>query len=198
MDRLRRDGAGQVDPARFHFLEALSRRIAGQPESVQRLLHARLHAGLSEYAERIAKDTPAGEGAAVAMRRIATTPPVASGLAQLAQSARAARAALRAAEGEDGEPDELASVRRFRRTWTSLRIQDQVDAAVARKPTNAGPLNSHVLMLQTLDLMRELSPAYLERFLAQVETLQWLEKAAETKPDSQGKPAKGVRKTRKP
>jgi hypothetical protein len=194
MDTLRRDGAGQVDPARFHFLEALSRRIAGQPESVQRLLQARLHAGLSEYAERIAKDTPAGEGAAVAMRRVATIPPVTSGLAQLAQSARAARAAV----GEDGEPDELASVRRFRRTWTSLRIQDQVDAAVARKPTNAGPLNSHVLMLQTLDLMRELSPAYLERFLAQVETLQWLEKAAETKPDSQGKSAKAVRKARKP
>ena len=121
-----------------------------------------------------------------------------SPLARLNRAILAERAQRAAADEHPGEPDELASVRRFRHTWTSLRIQDQVDEAVARKPANAGPLNSHMLVLQALDLMRELSPGYLERFLVHVETLQWLEKAAETRPDSPGKPAKAVRKTRKP
>ena len=110
-----------------------------------------------------------------------------SPLARLNRAILAERAERVAAQEEPGEADELASVRRFRRTWTSLRIQDQVDEAVARKPANAGPLNSHVLVLQALDLMRELSPDYLERFLAHVETLQWLEKAATEPP---AKPAR--------
>jgi hypothetical protein len=120
-----------------------------------------------------------------------------SPLARLNRAILAERAQRIAADEHPGDPDELASVRRFRRTWTSLRIQDQVDEAVARKPANAGPLNSHVLVLQALDLMRELSPQYLERFLAHVETLQWLEKAAAAKTEPQGKAAKAPRKTRK-
>ena len=49
--------------------------------------------------------------------------------------------------------------------------------AVARGPAQAGPLNSHALVLRSLERLRELSPAYLRRFLGHVQTLQWLEDA---------------------
>ncbi|MGV3570440.1 MAG: DUF2894 domain-containing protein [Ramlibacter sp.] len=80
--------------------------------------------------------------------------------------------------GETGPGDELPSVRRFRRAWSRVHTQDQVAQAVARRPAQGGPLNSHVLVLQSLAMLRDLSPDYLRRLLVQVETLQWLEQAA--------------------
>lgn len=180
-------GAGRGNAARLRFAEALSRRMADQPDAVRAFLQPRLQAALGEGARE-----PEGSATPIPRRTAADrTQPTLSSLAQLNESIRSARE--QAAREDDGEPDELASARRFRRTWTRLRIQDQVDEAVARKPANAGPLNSHVLVLQSLDLMRGLSPAYLQRFLAHVETLQWLEdagqKAAEPAPKA-GKTAR--------
>ncbi len=88
--------------------------------------------------------------------------------------------AARALPPEPGEPedaDELPSVRRFRRAWVRTHSQDQVTQAVARRPAQAGPLNSHLLVLQLLASLRDLSPDYLRRLLLHVETLQWLEQA---------------------
>lgn len=103
----------------------------------------------------------------------------ASPLAQLNAYIRAKRA--EAAEpllpGETADPEELSSVRRFRRAWGSHRALDQVDQAAARQPANPGPLNSHVLVLRSLALMRELSPEYLRHFLDYVQGLQALESA---------------------
>jgi Protein of unknown function (DUF2894) len=87
--------------------------------------------------------------------------------------------------GETQDQDELASARRFMRAWDTSRTQEQVEQAVTRKPLNAGPLNSHVLVLQSLGLMRGLSPDYLRRFLVHVESLQWLDKASATYPHPQ-------------
>lgn len=73
---------------------------------------------------------------------------------------------------------ELASARRFRETWGLAQAQDKLDLASLRRPAQAGPLNSHALVLESLARVHELSPAYLRRLLAQVDTLQWLEQAA--------------------
>lgn len=79
-------------------------------------------------------------------------------------------------------PDELFAALRFRKSWESGRTLDRLEQAVARTPANAGPLNSHALVLRSLGMMGELSTDYLRRFLVQVETLQWLEKARERYP----------------
>ena len=80
-------------------------------------------------------------------------------------------------------PEKLrARARRFRQAWTRRRSLEQVQRAVARAPANAGPLNSHALVLQSLELMRELSPDYLRRFLVHVEALQWLDAARQAYP----------------
>ena len=182
---LRTAGAWRQDPARFHYLEALARRLPGQPEPVRRLLEGKLQAGLGEFAERASP--PAAKPTPIQVRPAVERTPLAQLNAYLRESSPAAR---RAAPGEPHERDELASVRRFRRAWASLRMHEQVEQAAARKPANAGPLNSHALVLQSLALMRELSPDYLERFLRQVESLQWLDRAAAQLPQRQSGAAK--------
>jgi hypothetical protein len=116
---------------------------------------------------------------------------MASPLAELHAHIRQARAA--AAEpllpGEVHDEEELRSVRRFRRMWNGVEALRQLAHAAARQPANAGPLNSHVLVLRSLAMMQELSPDYLRRFLVQIEALQWLERAAEKMPRE---PAKGA------
>ena len=72
----------------------------------------------------------------------------------------------------------MRSLRRFRQVWTKVAAQDKVQRALQREPRNAGPLNSHMLVLRTIELMRGLSPDYLARFVTQLDTLLWLEQAS--------------------
>ena len=87
-------------------------------------------------------------------------------------------------------------MRRFRRAWSSNHIHDKVEQAASRKPANAGPLNSHLLVLHSLAMLGELSEDYLRRFLVQVESLQWLDQASEKYSPRQAKPAKPARRSR--
>jgi hypothetical protein len=73
-------------------------------------------------------------------------------------------------------------VRQFRQTLSQLNIQKQVIQAIAQAPQNAGPINSHMLVLRSLGRMRELSPDYLNRFMGYVDTLLSLEAAGRLKP----------------
>ncbi len=195
VESLRTNGAWRLDPARFHYMEALSRRIPGQTEPVRRLLQDKLQAALAEYAERLAKTQPA------ASKEAARAGPAAS-CVPLAQLNHYIRGVPRADDeatslGEAQEPvDELASVRRFRRVWCSSRTQDRVAQAASRKPANAGPLNSHVLVLHSLALMQELSADYLRRFLVHVESLQWLDQISQDHPKQHAKQAKPARRSR--
>jgi hypothetical protein len=199
LDSLRSEGAWRLDPLRFRYLEALSRRLQGQPEPVRRLLQDKLQAALCDYAERVVQSKNAG-CATPALQRVshATIAP----LAQLNEYIRGAAPAA-AGAGAPGtgmekrqEHDELASARRFRRAWSNARSQDRVRQASTRKPVNAGPLNSHVLVLESLAMMRNLSPDYLARFLVQVESLLWLEQESIKAPRQQAK-AGGAAKGRK-
>jgi hypothetical protein len=100
--------------------------------------------------------------------------PLAALNAHIAQASQAAAGGQRP---NGGQWPELRSAQRFRETWERLGAEEAVVQATHRAPENAGPLNSHMLVLRTLGLMRELSPHYLRRFLAHTETLLWLEQA---------------------
>jgi hypothetical protein len=108
-----------------------------------------------------------------------------------ALNAHIARVSQAAAEGQRSSATpwpELRSAQRFRETWERLSAEETVVQATHRAPENAGPLNSHKLVLRTLGLMSELSPHYLRRFLAHTETLLWLDQAqAQLKPAAAGK-----------
>jgi hypothetical protein len=202
LESLRSEGAAGLDPARFHYLEVLSLRLTSQPEPVRRLLQDKLQVALAEYAARFAQEQQErGISAKLAVMPNLIrdpSPNEASPLAQLNQYIRGALPTGRGAEEPDeaDEPNELASVRRFRQAWSSNQIHDKVEQAVSRKPANAGPLNSHLLVLHSLAMLGELSDAYLRRFLVQVESLQWLDQASEKYSPRQSKPAKPARRSR--
>jgi hypothetical protein len=177
LEELRRSGGSRVDPARFRFLEALALRIPSQPEAVRRLLQARFETHLAEYAARAAP---------VAARRATPREP-ASPLAQLMQVLRESRPDPALATGRD----ELAGARRFREAWDAQRALEKLELALAARPAQAGPLNSHALVLQSLQLMRTASPQYLRQFVLHVETLQWLDAADAPVAGAQGRKAAG-------
>lgn len=175
LEALRQAGAAAVDPVRLRYLEALARRIAQAPAAVAPVLGARWQSACDALQARCRPPTlPAAAGSAA---------PPAAGLARLAalnaQLRAAAGSTAAAAAAPDGlppdDPTELRSLRAFRETWSRIAALDRVDAAVTRGPENAGPLNSHALVLRSLALMRRLSPDYLRRYLSHMESLMVLE-----------------------
>ncbi len=199
------DAARRLDPVRLHYLEVLSQRSAAAPEAVRRVLEARLDAALAELEERL-RQPPATAGDERAQ-------PFAAPLVALNRYIEGLRQAgdgpppgvdlgpgpgldNRLNHGIASDADahrELPSVTRFRETWSRIAAEDQVTQAVERGPANAGPLNSHMLVLRTLALLRDLSPDYLRRFLSQMETLQWLEQASQAITPVKPKPARRSR-----
>ncbi len=99
-----------------------------------------------------------------------------------------------------GQPMELKAVRFFRRSWARLSVDRRLTRSIARVPEQAGPLNSQRLVLRSLQLMREVSPAYLERFMSYVDALMWLEQAgsAGAAPPAAGAGRGEAHKKRKP
>lgn len=156
---LRAADAWRADPIGFQALEKLSLRIADQSAPVQQLLQARLVRALQE----LTAQEPATVGAA----------------ARIPDKSRRAGSALATLAMPSRRTPELSSVRRFRQAWAQTQAVDRVAQALARKPRNAGPLNSHALVLQTFSLLQAASPQYLRRVVDVVETMHWLERATE-------------------
>lgn len=93
-----------------------------------------------------------------------------------------------AAASSPARPVEMKSVQQFRQSWHRMKVQDQVEHALQQGPANAGPLNSHRLVLRTLGLMQDLSPAYLHHFMSHLDTMLQLDTM--TLPQA-AKPVKG-------
>jgi hypothetical protein len=220
-------GTQRLDPVRLHYLQALAQRMVAAPGKVQLLLQARLQQALEAEGEwRLGvAEVPVAQRAqaipsASAQPSVRPEPvdghsgttarqpdrkrqdPPATSPTPLGQLNQHLVAASQAAAEDGANPalrtDDLRSAQRFRETWALISAETQVDQAVHRGPENAGPLNSHSLMLRTLGLMRELSPDYLRCFLAHADTLLWLEQAyaqlrqpaGKTKVARAGKPKK--------
>lgn len=164
--------ADTADAVRAHYRAALARRLEAAPPAVQRLLQDKW--------PKLEEDAPGEPEASTAVpalrprRRAAAAPPrkPASPLAQLNQHI------ADGVQPPGARRPELRSAQAFRETWSRICAEDDVHQAVQRGPENAGPLNSHRLVLRTLGLMRELSPDYLRRFMAHADTLLWLDDAS--------------------
>ncbi len=79
--------------------------------------------------------------------------------------------------GSHTEEDELSSIHYFRESLVRRNADKLVTQAIREIPEGAGPLNSEKLIVQSLASMRDLSPHYLNRFVAYIDTLLWLERA---------------------
>ncbi|MFC4727655.1 DUF2894 domain-containing protein [Coralloluteibacterium thermophilus] len=69
----------------------------------------------------------------------------------------------------------LPALDQFRRTWTRIRTEAQLQRTLADVPEDAGPMHSTVLVHRALGLMRDTAPGYLQHFLTYVDALSGLE-----------------------
>jgi hypothetical protein len=71
-----------------------------------------------------------------------------------------------------------AELARVRKLWDKVRTRSQLQQAEINVPEmeSTGPLNSAALVHRATELMRELSPGYLQHFLSYVDDLSWIER----------------------
>ena len=204
-DRLAVDPAlATFDPVRWRFIEALARRREAQPGAVKLILDGKLVLALAIYRERFEQQQGEARGK---IERVAEQFPEAGDELQRLFAAGDFKAIDRfvarlkkrqtsladltrhlaqhsAPTGDDrpvqapGARGELKAMRYFRKTWSTLAVARQLTQAIEQAPENAGPLNSHRLVLSSLALMRDISPDYLGRFMSYADTLLWLDQAS--------------------
>ena len=161
LDAWRERGDHHHDPVRFRFIEALARRAAMHRGDARRILDDKLTRLLAAYGEDL--DTRVSCADATANP---PTPPDRSALAELVDHI-----------GRHASTHDVETLSYFRSTWSRLSAERRLTQSLAKLPENAGPLNSHQLVHRSLTLMRELSPEYLHRFMAYVDTLLWIDQA---------------------
>jgi hypothetical protein len=209
---LRAAGADQFDPVRLHYIEVLAKRAIAHQGSAKRMLDAKLAQALAAFKERFdlaqcdAKETAARivqqyphaandlqrlvvAGDFKGLRRFIATlktreqcASIGTLVRQLEQNSPENADARR--EGNAGSRSELNTIRDFRNTWSKLSVEKQVAQALEQAPKNAGPINSHMLVLRTLALMRDISPDYLNRFMSYADALLCLDQCEKKKPGS--------------
>ena len=195
---LRLAGAPQIAPLQWHHLQDLARRAAVQPKAVQGILGATLAKVIADLDKRLAHaQTQPQENAAQ------VPGPHLGALGHLTRYAAQQSMAQVGAPSDKttNGPSELKSVQAFRKTWSQLSVDRQLSKALGQAPKNAGPINSHMLVLRSLALMRDISPDYLNRFMSYVDALQCLDLADASQAlggpqagaDDKGKKPKGQR-----
>lgn len=175
LDAWRERQADRFAPIRFHFMDALEKRAARLDGEARRLLDARLAPLIDAYAADLAQSTENTGDDVVSVK--AERSPFGELIDQLARMAawRSDKPTVGVVAPQASALPELELLGEFRRIWSSVRTESQLRQSMEDAPENAGPLNSRALVHRTIALMRELSPGYLQHFLAYVDDLSWIE-----------------------
>lgn len=175
----RAGGGAERDPVRFHVVEALARRAAAQQGLARQLLVRRVQQLVGELMQAPpvppVASSPTSSAAQVALRGLVDRLGRPSGGLDATASSGAAAPSSRLREDR---PPPLRAVASHTATWSRLRAQQRLRQALAQVPAKAGPLNSSHVVHRALQALHGLSPAYLDAFMAHVDTLLWLEQAA--------------------
>jgi hypothetical protein len=163
--------AAQRDPVGWHYILVLAERTRTQTGPAQALLQTKLSTSVAQLQARL--DAPQNPNTLPASS-------TASPLSALLRDMAAPSAERPMSPGGHGRMDN-PRVAQFRQQLGKISVQKQVTQAIAQAPQNAGPINSHMLVLRSLGLMRDLSPDYLNRFMGYVDTLFFLDSAETVK-----------------
>ena len=220
LDAWRRDGAHRFDPVGFHYLEVLVQRASAHHGAATPILLRTLSQSFNAFGERFEQAQREAQVAAAhateqfpasapeltrlltagdykaLKRRIARlsgmdAQDALSALVKHCEQLAAQKAAARPHTGFSHRP-ESQSIRDFRQTLAELSVDKQLTQALDQAPKNAGPINSHMLMLQALELMRDLAPDYLHAFMSYADALLCLEQG----PRHALAPAKNTRQSK--
>ena len=176
LQALHEAGAPAREPVGWHYLQTLAARTAAHAGTTQALLEHKLQQALDAFEARW-HTGPAPQAPAP------TRPsPLARLLQEMGQNLAAVSTGPATAASSQPLPapglrPENPRMRQFRRQLRKISVQKQVRQAIAQAPQNAGPINSHMLVLRALGLMRDISPDYLDRFMIHLDTLLCLEDA---------------------
>jgi hypothetical protein len=177
-----RPALAAFDPVGWHYTEQLSQRANEATGLTRDLLLAKREKALSEMNARWDAKTLSGEQDAAP--EAAPEAALPSPLAQLLQEMTPA--SDEAQPHKSSMPNawraESPRIQQFRQQLGKIRVQKQVTKAMAQAPQNAGPINSHMLVLRSLGQMREASPDYLGRFMVYLDTLLFLDAPVASKP----------------
>lgn len=209
---LRASGVDKFDPVGLHYIEALAKRASGHQGRTRQLLDAKLGQALAMLKKRF--DLAQSEARDAVAQSVQQYPAAATDLhrlldagdsrglqrliAQLKIREQCASLSALVRQLEQHSPEqvevprmentgprpELKIIRNFRNTWSKLSVGKQVAQALEQAPKNAGPINSHMLVLRSLALMRDVSPDYLNRFMTYADTLLCLDQGEQEKPVS--------------
>ena len=178
----RDSGADRCDPPRFELIAALAQRAQRYAGSARAQLDARLSQLTDAYAQLVA----------VEVAKPAATTSVESPLQSLLQQLEADplqyQLPLRTdnavvADHDSGDGNDTAlmpALDEFQQLWSRIRIDSLLRQCLDSLPEDAGPLHSSVLTYRAMALMQELSPEYLQHFIAYVDVLTWMEPVSGT------------------
>lgn len=199
---LRRLGADKFDPVSFFHLEVLARRTTSHQGQVKRILDDKLAQALVTVRENFARAQAQSQQAVdqvthelphatVELQRLhdggdfAAVKQCISRLKSSVNGTPLGELAHRLLRhrpqdvvdqmGSTGIRPELKATQYFRHTWAKLSVNKRVAQALVQAPKDAGPINSHMLVLRSLALMRDMFPDYLNRFTSYVDTLLCLD-----------------------
>ncbi len=183
IDALARRAATHQGEARTRLLQRLqawmaapSRSTAGAAPDLSAAPPAAGLQALSALVDRLGRvGSPA---APTATAEAAADPAARLKPAGTARRGGAARQVAASATALDPSPAPLKAMAAFSGTWSRLRAEQRLRQALAQVPAQAGPLNSSQLVYRTLRQLHALSPAYLDAFMAHIDTLLALEQAA--------------------
>ena len=194
---LQASGAAQFDALTWHYLDLLAQRAEQQQGLAQRMLIEKLEKSLTELQRRFAlASTTANQNASASDGSYETTTAnkaLRDGPSPLAELLQAMQPQPPVANlTPSGEwQQENPRIQQFRKQLGRISVQKKISKAIAQAPQNAGPINSHMLVLRSLGIMRDVSPDYLNRFMAHVDTLLCLDQAGQLQSKTKAKSASG-------
>ncbi|SAK55314.1 hypothetical protein AWB77_01613 [Caballeronia fortuita] len=159
LDAWRANGDDRANPVRFHLIDALDKRAAAYEGETRERLEERIARLLDEYRREI--ERAASSDASIG--DVDARGPLAMLVDDIAKASSM------------HETSHAALLDYFRAVWKKVSAEKQLRDSLAHVPKNAGPLNSSSLVHRSLSLMREVSPDYLQHFLAYADALSWME-----------------------
>lgn len=186
--------SGQADPPRLRYIESLLCKAETAPDRLAALLESKVRAAMAEYrcgeararVKTLRQGRESGVHALVLLLNANRANDADPNLAPLESTLRqqeldlvgeiAAQAPDRTSSAPSNR-EELLAARRLQSAMVRENADRVVTQALAGIPDECGPLNPQRLATRSLEVMRDLSPHYLSRFVSYIDTLFWLESA---------------------
>ena len=187
--------AGGVNPARLRYIESLLCKAEKADGALASLLEDKVRDAMSGYRLQPGQDQPTVQARTrpdTGLRGLVTrlnechsndedpnVAPLEQALRQqeLDLVGEIAGQASDSGQAFELRQEELRAARRFQSAMVRQNADKAVTQALAEIPAECGPLNPQRLATRSLQVMRDLSPHYLSRFVSYIDTLFWLENA---------------------